>query len=203
MVDLEGTAGDGSNGLMSANTNIVTNAKGANYPLRVGMPYGSTNSVYPKIYEEEALRKINGVEINEGIGTSNPANTTADENGFISRGNSKVQLVSSIQPVKTGYYLTYEDFSAALGDNASLLLPNGASTRGYWIASRAINFDSGFCNWVIMSLGNSGKLSGRITCTSEGYYHYNPSYALFPLVVLSSGTLSEPINHISTYTPAQ
>lgn len=140
MVDLEGTARDGSNGLMSADTSIISTAKGAGFPVRASSPYTASHSIYPKIYEEEALRKINGVESTTGIGQNDLANIVADDNGFISKSIGKVTTATSIQPAYTAYFLNLDDFKAAIGTtNANILVPYGSWTSIYWVASRCID----------------------------------------------------------------
>ena len=158
--DLEGPEGNGTNGLMSANPNIISEAKGNDYPIRVGSAYSLANSQYPKIYEEEALRKIDGVESTDGIGKSQPAAITADENGFISKSNRKVNT-KSIQPVKSLYILRYDNFSTALGSNASLILNDGDNTKSFWIASRSISFDYGFCRWGLWQCSYRRFIAGN------------------------------------------
>ena len=153
MIDLEGTAGDGSNGLMSADPNTVITAKGSGYPVRRAVEYSRSNSEHPTIYEEEALAIVDGVEVTSGVGFSEPANTTADENGFISKSN-RIVTNKTIQPVETIYVLNYTKFSTALGSNESLILNNGASTNSFWVASRNIGFDDGFCIFKMWYINN-------------------------------------------------
>ena len=185
-------------GLMDATA--LSNAKGSNYPEQRSSAYSTENSKYPKIYEEEALKNINGTYSATGIGMSEEASSTADTNGFISRSIGKVTTATSIQPSQTNYYLNNANFTAALGTtNASLILPSGSSTRNYWVASRCIlTFDS-YCIFRVCGVNRGGLNASHMFFSVDGMN--NDTLGFFPAVFLSSGVLSG-ANHSYTFTPA-
>ena len=197
MVDIEGAM---------TTTEALTTAK-ANYGTRKTSAYTVANSKYPKIYEEEALRKINGTESTIGIGMSEEATIGLDTNGFIPRVNGARNIVEDaiIQPAHTYYYLNNANFAAALGYPANgyagtngPFLPNGSSTRNYWVASRFVFTSDRNCYFNVRSV-YSGSL---IYCNMFYSYDYasNDALSLFPVVSLSSGVLSRirPCIHICT-----
>ncbi len=222
MVDLEGTAGDGSNGLMSADTSKITSAKtgtpayGEKYTASSGYEMsrsdgtdGNTagayirDKTYPVIYEEEALREIDNVPSSTGLGMSDARSE------FITRANSgvfKKTATSSIRPTKTFYLLNSSDFKAALGTtNAGLILPNCSKIPGawvypsYWVASRCLFLGSTGCNFDVRRV-SGGNLSGGDLFKASDEAR-SVAYGLFPVVSLSSGVLSG-ADHAYTFTPA-
>ena len=194
MVDLEGTTATDQNRLMKG-----TYSKGSSYGTRKG-PYEVANSKYPLIYGEEALRKIDGTESNTGIGMSEEATIGLDTNGFIPKVNGARNTVEdkAIEPAYTYYYLINSDFTTALGTNASLILPNGTSTRNYWVASRCVGAYAGGCSFGVRYV-YSGDLFHCVMFYSNGDTSSN-TLGLFPVVSLSSGVLSRsrPCIHIRT-----
>ena len=215
IVDLEGTAGDGSNGLMSADTSKITSAK-AGTPAygeqhitgfsNNGVQYRNSageyivRKAYPRLYEEESIGSINPQPSFSGtrLGMSDGRKT------FIGRENSKVEKTDTsiigIHPTRTYYYLSNSDFMAALGTtNKGLILPNESSTRSYWVASRCIALAENLCGFYIRRV-NDGDLGGCGMFVSSDET-YGGELGLFPIVTLSSGTLSGS-NHTYTYTSA-
>lgn len=179
-------------------TDAVASAKSeAGYGNRKTPEYPASRSRYPKIYEEEALRRINGNPSEEegdatGIGISESANITADDNGFISRGIAKITSATSIQPVHTYYSLGNIDLAESLQypaigytDKNGPFLPNGANTRSYWTASRCISIGSSFCRFSV-SLVGSGCLS-RCTMIYSKTGGESAQEGLFPIVSITSG----------------
>ena len=206
MVDLEGTAGDGSNGLMSADTSKVSAEKGVGFPVQASSAYIARYSKYPKIYEEEALRDINGTYSADGIGMSSEATTNLDTNGFIPGSIYGVTDATSIQPSQTYYTLDNSKFSSALGTiNEGLILQSGSSTRNYWVASRCILLWEDYSCYFMVRLvttGRSGKLGGNNMFNSGGST-YDGTFRLFPVVTLSAGTLTRHKRNIYIYTSKQ
>ena len=198
MIDIEGAL---------TTTQAVTTAK-ANYGTRPSSAYTVANSKYPLIYGEEALRKINGIETTTGIGMSEEATTGLDANGFIPRVNGARNTVenATIQPAHTNYYLANSDFATALGYPASgytgtngPFLPNGSSTRNYWVASRCVYADGSMCCFNVRGM-NVGNLDYYYMFDSNDDT-WDDELSLFPVVTLSSGVLSE-VDNAYTYTPA-
>ena len=150
------------------------------------------NTVYPRIYAEEALRKIDGTYSATGLDMS-----TAKKS-FVSRANDRVSA-TSIQPTQTSYTLSNEDFTSALGTTtARILLPDDDTTT-YWIASRCVSLDEKWC-YFFMRFVYNGKLSAGRQARSVGDVA-GLAFGLFPVVTLSSGTLSGS-NETYSYTPA-
>ena len=204
MVDLEGTAGDGSNGLMSADTSKIASAKtetgtpayGEKYTTSYewyGTVYRSNegayldNVFYPVIYEEEALREINNTYSATGLGMSEA------KSEFITRANDGVfakRAATSIHPIKTFYKLDYVDFPTALGEtNAGLILPLEAN--GYWVASRCVDLhvSDAWCQFCLRCIRDM-ELDAIHLYSSEEEYSSSEVLSLFPIVTLSAGTIT-------------
>ena len=216
MVDLEGTAGDGSNGLMSADITKIASAK-----AETGMPsYGEKHTtgyeeygtvyrsdegayleypLYPVIYEEEALREINNEYSATGLGMSDA------KSEFITRANDGIFLkrdATSIRPTQTFYKLDYVDFPAALGEtNAGLMLPSGPETPWYWVASRCVNLKNAesWCNFGLRCIMD-GELNAKELFSSEEEYSTSDTMSLFPIVTISAGTLTRFKSFIRIYS---
>ena len=86
---------------------------------------------------------------------SEEATIGLDTNGFIPRLNGGRNTVedATIEPADTYYKLNNSNFLTALGANASLILPNGSSTRNYWVASRCVNAGDSNCDFGVRRVG--------------------------------------------------
>ena len=107
----------------------------------------TTNKFFPAIYASEKNSIVNGILNSNGLGLSKQnsyitrtgsvkvgSNTYTATNGFVEP--------TSIRPEQTAYYMDYNTFKTALGDNAEIYLPNNDGTY-YWVASRCVYVDGG------------------------------------------------------------
>ncbi len=151
----------------------------------------TTNKKYPSIYAKEYQSVIDENE-NQDSGALNPSDqkdeirATADEATY-----GYKEAVTSIQPYQT-YYSTssFSKTRELLGDKAGILLPNGSSTKNYWVASRCVSlYSSSHCGFYVRYV-DSGYLR-----TNDLFFSYgdtrDSSHALFPVVSLSSKLLVE------------
>ena len=153
----------------------------------------TTNKFFPAIYASEKNSIVNGILNSNGLGLSKQnsyitrtgsvkvgSNTYTATNGFVEP--------TSIRPEQTEYYMDYNTFKTALGDNAEIYLPNNDGTY-YWVASRCVFVYDGSCYFGVRSV-----VGGRLNCDyvyiSDGYANRRAS-GLFPVVTLKSGVISE------------
>ncbi len=157
----------------------------ANYRTQIS-EYSTEKSYYPSIYAQEEESVIDGNESTSGLGQSEQTSTiTSIDNGAT---NGYLQASTSIQPYQT--YYNSSNYSTTLdllqSDKASVLLPNGNSTR-YWIASRCIILYSANCGFRIRAIYD-GVMGGSNVYGSNANV-IAATYAIFPVVTLHADNL--------------
>ncbi len=171
------------------NENSVKNSSGntVKYGEQGSDAYTSYKK-YPSIYEQE----------NNSVITPDPEGITKELEQSEQKNSIKATEVgatykeaeTSIQPYQT-YYDTsnYSTTQGLLGDKAGILLPNGSSTKNYWVASRCVDLYGRVCYFTVR-LVDSGCLYAGNMFSSYGDAG-SCSRALFPVVSLSSELLVE------------
>ncbi len=148
----------------------------------------TSDKKYPSIYEQE----INSIITPDPEGISKELDQSEQKapikatDGEATQGYKEAG--TSIKPYQT-YYGTsnYDKTKELLGDKAEILLPSGSSTS-YWVASRCVPLDIGFCHFAVRFVGSGYCLGAAFISTSLGIGNYD-SRALFPVVSLSSELL--------------
>ena len=185
---MTGEALTGTNGAH----NYVSTSSNTKYGDQVSNAYTSYKD-YPVIYSKEKKAVING---------STPTDATLDLSStldrFIERTENgatagKLTASTSIQPYQTYWYkdatfmqTAFQEYTKKDNTKANyykLIIPQGTSTT-YWMASRCVNPDSGNCIFYVR-----GVYSGNVNADgmyNSSVYTYGGSYALFPVITLSS-----------------
>ena len=176
-------------------TRLYTNGV-TQYGNQVSSAYTS-NKYYPVIYAEEKLSVINGNKKTKGLGMSEQTNFI--EKNANSATDGRLYASTSIQPYQTYWYkdnsYMQTAFRTAEGEeNYYNLLIN--TSKDYWLASRCVNAGSSYCNFY-MRYVRSGDVNAYYMYNSDTDSN-NDSFALFPVVSLSSSLLSG--NATSGYT---
>ena len=177
-------------------------AKASPYNTQPYGAYSQSNSNYPAIYAQENKSVINGQEETGGLEMSSQnefieRNATVQEptseSGKVNNPatNGQVKATTSIQP-----YMTYWNKDASFMSTAfktyegntdnyyDLIMPKGDNTA-YWVASRDICTYLNACDFAVRRV-NSGYVGSWSLLQSNGIKTYNLSFALFPVVTLSS-----------------
>ncbi len=122
------------------------------------------------------------------------------KNTFITRENNKKTAGTSLRPTRLTYSFNYEKLTAALGEYASLLLPNGANTN-YWLASRATNTgDEEKARFFIRLVGQGKTNNYFVAMTSDGETTA-AGVQVFPIIELKSGTIADLGNGKFSFEP--
>ncbi len=171
-------------------------ANAAKYENQVSSAYTSSK-YYPVIYAEEKLSVINGNKKTTGLGMSEQTNFIEKTDGGAL--NGILNASTSIQPYQTYWYKDNAYMQTAFrtvegGTNYYDLLIK--TSKDYWLASRCVNAGSSYCNFY-MRYVRSGDVNAYYMYNSDTDSN-NDSFALFPVVSLSSSLLSG--NAISGYT---
>ena len=151
--------------------------------------YPESYNKYPAIYGLEANRNIDGTSTTSGLGLSDEGNK------FYTRAESIVSTATNIQPVRTYYFLSSDDFKVALGDIYKDLI--ALDNKFYWVASRCVALTYG-CDFCVRRVGNGLDCHG-ISSFADGIGSI--AFGLFPVITISSGTFSG-ADHVYTFTPA-
>ena len=185
--------------------NHTNSNSGTKYGEQVSSPYLQSNSYYPLIYAQEKKSVIDGSKKENGLEMSEQSDFINDtENTGSARGRK--QANTSIQPYQTYWYkdsafmqTAFKDFSemgsSAEGNFYDLIMPKGTSTT-YWVASRCVDATSSRCNFNVRDVYSGGV--GARSMYGSNTNHNSGSYALFPVVSLSSELIEG--NSTSGYT---
>lgn len=148
--------------------------------------YISSNSYYPSIYTQEALRSDNnGNRINYGLGISEQINLIKPTDNNATDGYLQG---TSIRPTQT-YWNGKNDFmkdAFEIKDGINyynLLMPDDINTY-YWIASRCVNIFSDYCSFSVRNV-YKGEMSYYYMFDSNSNNSPYNYYGLFPLVSLN------------------
>ena len=168
-------------------TNTNGNTK---YGNQISSAYSTSSSKYPAIYAREKLAVINGTPNGDtGLGLS-------EQSTFIERTegtNGVIDTATSIQPYQTYWtknnifmstaFKDYTKQDSTTANYYNLIMPSGKSTT-YLVASRCVDTAFSNCDFAVRHV-HSGSVGGYDMSNSDGNTH-NTSYALFPIVTLSS-----------------
>ncbi len=163
------------------------------YGYQLSSAYSSSSSKYPVIYAQEknaVITKSDGNVNNgeTGLGLSEQIEFIERSEGSTSSIGA-ITTATSIQPYQTYWYKDATSMQTAFKDANngvnyySLLMPSGKSTT-YWVASRCVNTNSSYCNFIVSYL-KLGSVNGIYMYDSNDYTR-SASLALFPVITLSS-----------------
>ena len=175
--------------------NNTTSYSHLNANDQVKTAYSKSYSCFPRIYEEEKNRVINGNKKTSGLGLSSPGSklyarnestsltgqttTTSATTGYF-------QANTSIQPYQT--YYGWTNAFHLKGNCADINTASAYSkmlTQIFWIASRVVTTYETWCAFEVRAMGSGGSLANSAGFDSRGGTSGN-SHALFPVVTLSS-----------------
>lgn len=161
------------------------------YGQQISSGYLQSDSYYPSIYAQEALRSDNnGNKITSGIGMSEQTSLIAPTDNNATDG---YLLGTSLRPSQTYWYgdnsFMQGAFETKDGVNYyNLLFPDNTDTY-YWVASRCVNTRSDDCFFEVSRV-DEGKMDASPMATSSAYDYDNSWYGLLPVVSLSSELIS-------------
>ena len=163
-------------------------------------PYGpyTSDTKYPVIYAQEKLAVINGTPNGDsGLDLSEQSTFIERTEGTSTTITGVITTATSIQPYQTYWNKDATYMSTAFkaydeekvdGNYYNLIIPSGTSTT-YWVASRGVGIDSDCC-FFCMRYVDSGYVGTRGMYTSNDFAS-DRSFALFPVLTLSSDLISE------------
>ena len=162
------------------------------YGQQISSGYSQSNSYYPSIYEQEALRSDNnGNRVTSGIGMSEQTSLIAPTDNNATNGRLQG---TSLRPTQTYWYGDNSFMQGAFetasnGTNYySLLMPDGSNTC-YWVASRCVEANSDNCYFRVSNV-IGGQMNADSVFRSNGSNIISGYFGLFPVVSLSSELIS-------------
>ena len=186
-IDMDDIEGKMTEEALEEAHSYTNSSSGARYGEQIENAYSQSNSYYPSIYEQEALREINGTYSATGLGMSDKVSglIEPDANG----GTNGYLQGTSIRPTQT-YWNGDNSFMQTAFETSNngvnyynLLMLDGDSTY-YWVASRCVSAYSSSCNFYVRFV-NGGHVHANCMFSSfEG--SSLDYYGLFPVVTLSS-----------------
>ena len=181
--DIEGAMTEEA--LATVHSYVNTSNNNLQYGNQTASAYTGSKQ-YPTIYAKENLSVINGNKNTTGFGMSEQTALIgrADEGAEL----GKITTATSIQPYQT-YWQKDNAFmqTAFKGNGYNLLIPSGTGTN-YWVASRCVYANSGYCYFNVSDF-YSGNVYAYYLCNSNGGA-LSHARALFPVVSLPVNLLS-------------